>query len=217
MRETLSIFCYSSSIEMAVTMQKCRQSAGKILISNEFKMKDDSWLKSIPLDIGNYIAGFVDGEGSFNVSLRKREDHSLGWQVILTLNVAQRDKTVLALMKHHLGCGRLQERKDGVWYYVVQNPVAIEERIIPFFEKYTFLSGGKKKNFSIFSKIAKSVCNKDHLNNEGILKVIELREKLNEGKGRKRKYNLEDYKNSLSENPQRLYARPKGRNHFGKI
>ena len=29
--------------------------------------------------------------------------------------------------------------------------------------------------------------------------------------------NIEDYKNSLSENPQRLYARPKGRNHFGKI
>lgn len=179
--------------------------------------QDYSWLKSIPPNIGNYFSGFVDGEGSFNVSLRKREDHSLGWQVILTLNVAQRDKTVLALMKHHLGCGRLQERADGVWYYVVQNPTAIEERIIPFFEKYPFLSSGKKKNFSIFSQIAKIVCKKDHLSNEGILKVIELREKLNEGKGRKRKYDLSDYKNSLSENPQRLHARPKARNHFGKI
>jgi hypothetical protein len=159
----------------------------------------------------------VDGEGSFNVSLRKRDDHSLGWQVILTLNVAQRDKTVLALIKHHLGCGRLQERKDGVWYYVVQNPSAIQERIIPFFEKFSFLSASKKKNFSIFSQIAKMVCDKDHLFNEGILKVIELREKLNEGKGRKRKYNLSDYKNSLSENPQRLYARPKPRNRAWKI
>lgn len=202
---------------MAVTMQRCRQSAGKILIGNEIKMKDFSWLKSIPQDIGNYIAGFVDGEGSFNVSLRKREDHSLGWQVILTLNVAQRDKTVLALIKHHLGCGRLQERKDGVHYFVVQNPVAIEERIIPFFEKYSFLSSTKKKNFSIFSQIAKMVFKKEHLSNEGMLKIIELREKLNEGKGRTRKYNLKDYKNSLSENPQRLYARPKARNHFGKI
>lgn len=180
-------------------------------------MKNDSWLKSIPANIGNYFSGFVDGEGSFNVSLRKRDDHSIGWQVILTLNVAQRDNTVLALMKRHLGCGRLQERADGVWYYIVQNPTAIEERIIPFFEKYPFLSSGKKKNFSIFSQIAKIVCKKDHLSNEGILEVIELREKLNEGKGRKRKYNLEDYKNSLSENPQRLHARPKARNHFGKI
>ena len=180
-------------------------------------MEDFSWLKSIPANVGNYFSGFVDGEGSFNVSLRKRDDHSLGWQVILTLNVAQRDNTVLALLKRHLGCGRLQERKDGVWYYVVQNPASIQERIIPFFEKYPFLSSDKKKNFSIFCQIAKLVYQKDHLSNEGILKVIELREKLNEGKGRKRKYNLEDYKNSLSENPQRLYARPKPRNMSWKI
>ncbi len=178
---------------------------------------ENSWLKSIPINIGNYIAGFVDGEGSFNVSLRKRDDHSLGWQVILTLNVAQRDVTVLALIKHHIGCGRLQERKDGVWYYVVQNPVAIEERIIPFFEKFSFLSASKKKNFSIFSQIAKIVCKKDHLSSEGIMEVVQLREKLNEGKGRKRKYNLQDYKNSLSEYPQRLYARPKPRNRNWKI
>ena len=181
-------------------------------------MKEDySWLNSIPNNIGNYIAGFVDGEGSFNVSLRKREDHSLGWQIVLTLNVAQRDKTVLALMKRHLGCGRLQERKDGVWYYIVSNPVAVKERVMPFFKKFPFLSSNKKKNFSIFSQIAEIVFKKDHLSNDGITEVIELREKLNEGKGRKRKYNLIDYKNSLSENPQRLYARPKSRNRIWKI
>ena len=26
-----------------------------------------SWLNSIPDDLGHYVAGFVDGEGSFNV------------------------------------------------------------------------------------------------------------------------------------------------------
>mgnify|MGYP001607571700 CR=1 FL=1 len=179
--------------------------------------KNHSWLSIIPPHVGSYFAGFVDGEGSFSVSLRKRNDHSLGWQAVLTFNVAQRDKTVLALMKRYFGCGRLQERKDGVWYYIVQNPNAIEERIIPFFKKYSFLSSSKKKNFSIFSQIAKLMYDKDHLNNEGMLKIIELREKLNEGRGRKRKYNMHDYKNSLSENPQRLYARPKSRNRFWKI
>lgn len=178
--------------------------------------KDYSWLKSIPQNIGNYISGFVDGEGSFNVSLRKREDHSLGWQIVLTLNVAQRDKTILALMKQYLKCGRLQERKDGVWYYVISNPNAIQERIIPFFKKYSFLSSSKKKNFSIFSQITEIVYKKEHLNNEGMSKIVKLREKLNEGRGRKRKYNIEDYRNSLSENPQRLYARPNPRNRIWK-
>ena len=33
---------------------------------------------------------------------------------------------------------------------------------------------------------------KEHLNRQGFKKVLELREILNEGKGRKRKYNLSD-------------------------
>jgi len=174
--------------------------------------ENNSWLSKIPQHIGHYISGFVDGEGSFSVSLRQREDHSLGWQVSLTLNVAQRDKTVLALMKHHIGCGRLQERADGVHYYIVENPTALEERIIPFFKKFPFLSSNKKKNFSIFSQIADLVFKKKHLTRDGLMKIIELRETLNEGRGRTRKYNLEDYQNSLSENPQRLHARPQPRN-----
>jgi hypothetical protein len=176
-----------------------------------------SWLKSIPLNIGSYISGFVDGEGSFIVSLRKREDHSLGWQVVLTLNVAQRDKTVLALIKHHIGCGKLHERKDGVWYYAVSNPNAIQEKIIPFFKKFPFLSSSKKRNFSIFSQVAEMVFKKEHLSNKGMLGVIKLREKLNKGRGRKRKYNIEDYKQSLSENPQRLHARPQPRKRVWMI
>jgi len=37
MRETLSIRLLLAIVEMAVIMQRCRQSAGKILISNELK------------------------------------------------------------------------------------------------------------------------------------------------------------------------------------
>ena len=29
-------------------------------------------MKNIPIDVGNYIAGFTDGEGRFNVSIKKR-------------------------------------------------------------------------------------------------------------------------------------------------
>ena len=179
--------------------------------------RNNSWLKKIPPRVGHYLSGFVDGEGSFNVSLRKRDDHTLGWQIVLTFNVAQRDKTVLALLKHHLGCGRLQERKDGVCYFVVSNPSAIEEKVIPFFEEFPFLSASKKTNFSIFSRIAHIVSAKKHLTPEGMRAVVELRERLNEGRGRTRKYEIGDYEHSLSENPQRLYAKPHPRNRMWKI
>jgi len=172
-------------------------------------MSDNStdWLQKIPNDVGNYLAGFVDGEGSFNVSLRKLDDRTLGWQVVLTLNVAQRDKTVLALLKRHLGCGRLQARKDGVHYFIVTNPTSIQERVIPFFKKFGFLSAQKKKNFRIFKEIALIMAADEHLTEAGLSKIVDLREQLNVGRGRTRKYNRDDYQQSLRENPQRLYAK----------
>ena len=32
------------------------------------------WLDRVPHDLGNWIAGFVDGEGSFNVPVRREHD-----------------------------------------------------------------------------------------------------------------------------------------------
>lgn len=169
----------------------------------------EQWLKTIPPEKGYYFAGFTDGEGSFNVSVRKRHDHQIGWQTELCLNVAQKEEYILSQFKKILGCGRLQARKDGVYYYVVVNPRSIMERVIPFFERFPFLSQRKQQNFMIFKQIAKLVAEKKHLNRPGLQLIMELREKLNEGKGRKRKYALQDYRQFCQENPQRLYVRPR--------
>ena len=163
-------------------------------------------IKDIPAHIGWYIAGFVDGEGSFIVSFRRRVDHRITWQTSLAFNTAQRDKTVLALMKHHLGCGRLQARKDGVWYFIVHNPQAIKERLIPFFERFTFLSAKSKRNFSLFKKAAAIVFRGEHLSREGLLAIARIREDLNEGRGRTRKYTLADVQNTLDSNIPRDYT-----------
>ena len=197
------------NVERAVTMFWWGQSAGKILGERNHIMEKDTWLNKFPNHIGHYIAGFVDGEGIFNVSLRKRTDHTMQWQVVLTFNVSQKDRVILALLKKHIGCGRLQTRADGVSYYVVSNPTSIIERVIPFFQKFPFLSQTKKMNFSIFRKISRMVYEKQHLNPEGLEEIIRLREKLNKGRGRKRKYSIQDYTKSNQENPQRLHARPR--------
>ena len=83
--------------------------------------------KQIPLPIGYYLAGFTDGEGSFNVVFRARKDYSMPWKVSLCFNVSQRDKVILALFKRHLKCGTLRQRSDGVWYYEVNNRHAPSE------------------------------------------------------------------------------------------
>ena len=55
-------------------------------------------------EIGYYLAGFADGEGSFNISFRRRQDYKLPWKISLCFNISQKAKVILALFKHHLGC-----------------------------------------------------------------------------------------------------------------
>ena len=147
---------------------------------------------SIPSNIGWYLSGFCDGEGSFNVSLRQRLDHKLQWQVVLTFNVAQRDVSNLVLLQKHLQCGRLQKRSDGVHYFVVTNYKDLLQSVIPFFDHFLLQSEAKKRNFELFKRITLIVNSGRHLQPTGFMEIVDLREQLNEGKGRKRKYERSD-------------------------
>lgn len=167
---------------------------------------ETKWLQSVPVEWGHYLAGFADGEGSFIVSLRRRPDHTLGWQVSLTFNIAQKETYILAQFKKYLGCGRLQRRSDGVSYYVCSNPTALMERVIPFFGKFGFRSERKKKNFRVFRRIVSLVYEGKHLTRSGLSQIIKLREELNVGAGRTRKYDADAFE---KEYPQRLYAKPR--------
>ena len=152
----------------------------------------EQWLKKIDSHSGYYIAGFTDGEGSFNVSIKKRNDYKKEWKISASFNISQKDKVILSWIKKILGCGTLRERNDGVVYYEVTNITSLYEKIIPFFVRFNFISAKKKTNFSIFKQIVELMHKAEHLNEQGFKKILELREILNEGKGRTRKYNLSD-------------------------
>lgn len=142
-------------------------------------------VKKIPPHIGYYLAGFADGEGSFNVSFRPRNDRNQPWKVSLCFNVSQKDRVILALFKRHLQCGTLRSRPDGVWYYEVNNLEAILTHVIPFFERFGFLSATKKRDFSKFKKIAKLMQEGRHLTEEGIREILRIRKQMNDGSKRR--------------------------------
>ena len=131
-------------------------------------------LHNIPDKTGWYMAGFVDGEGSFHVTFRRRKDYTMPWKISLCFNVSQRDRVILALFKKHLNCGTLRGRPDGVWYFEVNNFTAIVENVIPFFSKFGFLSAKKKSDFSKFKQLAKAIQRDEHLSREGILRILNL-------------------------------------------
>ena len=153
-------------------------------------MSEINWLHKIPVSVGWYLSGFADGEGSFNVSLRKK-DYGHGWQVSPSFNVSQRDRTNLALLKRWLGCGTLRMRRDGVVYFEVTSIQSLKEKVIPFFKKFHFLSSSKKTNFRIFKEILEKMGN-GHFEEKELKNILRMREELNKGRGRKRKYNIND-------------------------
>ena len=142
-------------------------------------------INKIPDHIGYYFAGFVDGEGSFHLTFRRRQDYKLPWKISLCLNVSQKDKVILALLKRTLDCGTIRNKGGGVWMYEVNNLVAIRENVIPFFDHFGFLSAKKKRDFAIFKQMAELMDEKAHLDKKGIADLLSLRREMNDGGKRK--------------------------------
>lgn len=142
-------------------------------------------LNEVPDSIGYYFAGFVDGEGSFHLTFRRRKDYKQPWKVSLCLNISQKDRVILSLFKRHLKCGTIRSKSGDVWMYEVNNLTAICENVIPFFNRYRFLSAKKKRDFAIFKKMAAIMVRGEHLQKSGITELLELRREMNDGGKRK--------------------------------
>ena len=160
----------------------------------------DARIARVPAEIGYYLAGFSDGEGSFNVSFRPRPDYSIPGKVSLSFNVSQKDRVILALFKRHLGCGTLRGRPDGVWYYEVTNINGIVENVIPFFERFPFLSAKKKRDFAKFKQIVALMQRGAHLTKDGVREILQIRDRMNDGG--KRRYAHSDILASLVESSE---------------
>jgi len=75
-------------------------------------------LQYISDDLGNYLSGFADGEGSFNISvIRWKLDYRSGWKIVASFNISQREDTIPKLFQKTLQCGTIRYRQDGVCYF----------------------------------------------------------------------------------------------------
>jgi hypothetical protein len=144
-----------------------------------------TWLDRIPHDLGHYIAGFVDGEGSFNVPIRRERDRCIPWRVALTFNVSQIGTELLELLRSVFEAGTIRGRPDGVYYFEVTRLDELEGRIFPFFERFP-LRGPKRRDLETFREIAELVQRREHLSAAGVMRVLDLRRDMNRGGKRRR-------------------------------
>src|SRR5207248_4903388 len=128
-----------------------------------------------------YIAGYVDGEGSFHVAVQRNPSTRVGHQLVPEFHVSQAPerRQVLDLIAQRLGCGRIRENhrgsSDTTLVFVVRNRDDLLRKVIPFFEAQPLLSS-KQQEFLVFARIVRAMEAGEHLCSEGFdaLKVLAI-------------------------------------------
>src|SRR3989344_2692954 len=136
-----------------------------------------------------WIVGFVDGEGTFSVSLNRNPTTSSGWQTFPEFVITQGAKSLLALEKiqNFFGCGKLyinrrhDNHKEDLYRYCVRSLKDLDEKIIPFFKTHP-LRTAKNGDFKKFCTIVARMKRRQHLTSSGARKIAEIIETMNQNK-----------------------------------
>lgn len=152
----------------------------------------------------HYFAGFVEGEGCFSVSIKPHKQMKFGWVVDPMFSVYQhkKNRNILEIFQKELQCGYIVEKQGNpeVLVLVVDNRRTLEEKIIPFFNKYRFL-GTKWNDFLLFSQIVQMMKEKKHLEKSGLVEIVKKAFQMNQ-QGKGRKYSAEEIISSLNESSE---------------
>lgn len=130
----------------------------------------------------NWIAGFTSGEGCFNISSLNSSSHKSSVRWIFKITQHSRDAELIKSLVEYLDCGAYypygaREASD----FVVQRLSDINEKIIPFFEKYPIV-GVKALDFADFCKVAKIMKVKGHLTESGLDEIRKIKAGMNRGR-----------------------------------
>jgi hypothetical protein len=147
----------------------------------------------VPDDFGNWLAGFMDADGTFLIQGREKQR-----TIACTCAIVQRDDNdaILYKIQEVLGVGHIRpltrekqrERgmtnaKDALRWRVGAIGDIIHV-IIPLFEKYS-LRGKKKRDFELWARAARIIQIGGHLTKAGHKEVLRLKQEMEKG----RRYN----------------------------
>mgnify|MGYP001561734768 CR=1 FL=1 len=121
-------------------------------------------------NVGEYISGYVDGEGCFSVSFSRRNKMLVGWETKPSFSVSQnQDRSeVLYLVQKRFCCGFIRrDFSDKTLKYEVRSLSDLLEKVIPHFEKYPLISS-KQKDFLKFKSICFLMNKNSHKNSSGL-------------------------------------------------
>ena len=122
-----------------------------------------------------WIVGFVDGEGTFSVSLNRNSTTTTGFQVFPEFVVTQGAKSLLVLqeIQGYFGCGKIYENRrydnhrESMYRFVVRSFNDLTTVIIPFFQRFP-LRTAKQNDFQKFCEVIELMKERKHINPAGV-------------------------------------------------
>lgn len=132
-----------------------------------------------------YVVGFIDGEGSFSISIGKHKTLKRGIEVRPEFEIEVRadDREILERICVTIGCGRIYDcsyERYG-WYphskYKVTSTRDMEEILFPFLDAHK-LQAKKAKAYALFREIVLSYRHKKHLTDAGFNRILKKRDEL---------------------------------------
>jgi hypothetical protein len=133
----------------------------------------------------HYVSGFIDGEGSFSISIGRNKTTRRGYEVRPEFEIELRadDQEILERILITIGVGRIYDlsyERYG-WYphskYKITSIVDMDKYLFPFLDKYP-LQAKKAKSYKLFKQIIKMMLKKEHLSDNGFNKIVKIRDEI---------------------------------------
>ena len=132
-------------------------------------------------EMGWYVTGFVDGEGSFLVSFSLRSKLTMGIEARPSFSLSQnkRNLEILNRLQQYFECGSIRfDRHDQTYKYESRSLDDLCSKIIPHFRDYP-LQTSKNNDFKQFEVICRLMKSNQHRSPKGLADIIERAYKMN--------------------------------------
>lgn len=129
-----------------------------------------------------FITGFVDGEGSFIIRVKKNKKYRVGFVVeaYFSITLHEKDISILQDIQRYLGVGSIRKDQKNTVKYRVESIKDIANVIVPYFEKYPLITQ-KLADYLLFRDVVNLMINKEHLTKKGLNKIVSIKAVINHG------------------------------------
>jgi hypothetical protein len=167
------------------------------------KPQDFKLLKNRNLNITTelkwFLAGFIEGEGSLCVSVKRNSTSRFGFYIDPEFYIYQHVSgiAILEVAKRIFNSGSIHKKQgsENVYYFTITNRKSLREKVLPYFSKFVLPFTCKYQDFYDYVSILDGLDNKKHYELSGFLELLEVVYRLNpNSKGKDRDFTFDELK-----------------------